>query len=657
MRYVAARGGRDAHGRAALRRTARERNEYEGRRQHSRVPHDGGAVHVACPPAVVVRARSPAAGDRAEMKIGIQLKLLLLSAALIALSLGAGALYLTRAVDRELTSLTRADLFVRADLSAREASGSSARLDDLAAWDALADRLGAISESRVTLIRSDGVVLGDSELPLPAVRMLENHGGRPEIVTAAAEGRGSSVRFSTTLRMRMLYVAVPFDHDGRRVGFARVAQPLDRVDRAIAHVERLIAAASAGAMLVAFIMSGLASSWMSRLVRDLTETARRMASGDLAVRSHVRSPDELGDLGRALDQLADSLSTTLQDLRDERDLQRRILDGMHEGVLVLDRDGRLVTMNPALRQMLLLGADAKGKLLMEVVRHADLHELVKRARAGRTTALGEIDLPGIKPRRLLAHATALAGEAGGLLLVFVDVTDLRRLESLRRDFVANVSHELRTPVTAVRSAAETLRVSALRDPDPAVAERFVEIVERNAARLQSLIEDLLELSRLESKEFRLKRERVEVGVVAGIVLGLFRERADKKGIRLTASVPDDLPPLNTDQRALEQVLLNLVENAVKYCPPGSTVTLGARVEKGGVCVSVADNGPGIDPKHVPRLFERFYRVDAGRSRELGGTGLGLSIVKHLVEAMGGAVMVDSRVGEGSTFAVTLPLAA
>jgi two-component system phosphate regulon sensor histidine kinase PhoR len=327
---------------------------------------------------------------------------------------------------------------------------------------------------------------------------------------------------------------------------------------------------------------------------------------------------------------------------------------MQEGVLVLDKNGRVVMMNPSLRSMLLLGTDAKGRLLIEVVRHADLHELVDRARAGRTVALGEIDLPGIKPRRLLVHATGFADEAGGLLAVFVDVTDLRRLESLRRDFVANVSHELRTPVTAVRSAAETLLASALADPDPAVPARFVGIIVRNAERLQSLIEDLLELSRLESKEFRLKKERVELTVVASIVIGLFRDRAEKKGIRLKVDLPSDLLALSTDQRALEQVVSNLVDNAVKYCPAGSSVTISAEKKEDTVTVVVRDTGPGIDPKHVPRLFERFYRVDAGRSREIGGTGLGLSIVKHLVEAMGGQVTVESAVGQGSSFSVTLP---
>jgi two-component system phosphate regulon sensor histidine kinase PhoR len=417
-----------------------------------------------------------------------------------------------------------------------------------------------------------------------------------------------------------------------------------------------------GAVALGILVSGVlsatlavvAAGWMSRVVRDLTTAAQRMTHGDLDVRTGLEGGDELAELGHALDQLAGSLRGTMRELRSERDLQGRILEGMQEGVLVLDKNGRLVMMNPSLRAMLLLGTDAKGRLLIEVVRHADLHELVDRARAGRTVALGEIDLPGIKPRRLLVHATGFAGEAGGLLAVFVDVTDLRRLESLRRDFVANVSHELRTPVTAVRSAAETLRESALADPNPAVPARFVDIIIRNAERLQSLIEDLLELSRLESKEFRLKKERVDLPVVASIVMGLFRERADKKGVRLKVELPSDLPALTTDQRALEQVVSNLVDNAVKYCPAGSCVTVSAETSNGSVKVVVCDTGPGIDPKHVPRLFERFYRVDAGRSREIGGTGLGLSIVKHLVEAMGGQVTVDSTVGRGSSFSVTLP---
>jgi two-component system phosphate regulon sensor histidine kinase PhoR len=241
-----------------------------------------------------------------------------------------------------------------------------------------------------------------------------------------------------------------------------------------------------------------------------------------------------------------------------------------------------------------------------------------------------------------------------LLVVFVDVTELRRLESLRRDFVANASHELRTPIAAVRSATETLRSGALDDPMAAI--RFVDIIDRNAQRLQSLLEDMLELSKLESNEFKLKRDRVELARVVPIVLALFRERAEKKGVRLGAELPPKQTAVEGDARALEHVLSNLVDNAVKYCPSGTKVIVSAAEEDDRVKLVVSDSGPGIPAEHLPRVFERFYRVDAGRSRDVGGTGLGLSIVKHMVEAMRGRVAVESEVGRGSTFTVSLPRA-
>jgi two-component system phosphate regulon sensor histidine kinase PhoR len=239
-----------------------------------------------------------------------------------------------------------------------------------------------------------------------------------------------------------------------------------------------------------------------------------------------------------------------------------------------------------------------------------------------------------------------------MLFVFVDVTELRRLESLRRDFVANASHELRTPIAAVRSATETLRSGALEDG--IAAARFLDIIERNSVRLQSLVEDMLELSKLESNEFKLKREPVELHRVVPLVLALFRERAEKKGVHLSARLARVLPVVEGDPRALEHVLSNLVDNAVKYCPSGARIVVSAEPDGSRVKLVVEDTGPGIAPEHLQRVFERFYRVDAGRSRELGGTGLGLSIVKHMVEAMRGKVSVESGVGRGSTFTVSLP---
>lgn len=412
---------------------------------------------------------------------------------------------------------------------------------------------------------------------------------------------------------------------------------------------------------IAALLAAVSSRWLASEVRRVTDAARRMADGDLAIRTRISGSDEIGALGAALDRLAESLSSAMGELRAERDLVSGILDGMREGVLLVDARGRIRLVNPTLREVLLLAQDVVDRPLIEVIRHAALMDLFDAARTSRAVKSAEIELGGLKPRRLLVRAAPLATDTKSLLAVFVDVTDLRRLESMRRDFVANVSHELRTPVTAVQSAAETLAGGAIHDE--VAAKRFVDIIERNSARLCSLIDDLLDLSRIEAREFRLRHELVDLPSLIGQALNTVRERAEKRRVELVVTVEAAARSLVCDRRALEQVLVNLVENAVKYCPD-SRVVISARpvsagaatsaLKQNAIVIAVSDNGPGIEPRHLERIFERFYRVDAGRSRELGGTGLGLSIVKHLAEAMGGAVTVASKVGEGTTFSVELP---
>jgi two-component system phosphate regulon sensor histidine kinase PhoR len=400
-------------------------------------------------------------------------------------------------------------------------------------------------------------------------------------------------------------------------------------------------------------MSTVAAGIASRTARALAASARQMADGDVRTLGVAHAEDEFGELGQALDLLARSYSAAVADFRRERDRVSGILTGMREGVLLLDRRRRVALVNPALREMLLLGADVEGRSPLEVIRHGELIRLLDEADARDGPAAGEIDLGGLKPRRLLVQVVRIPGETGGLLAVFVDVTHLRRLEALRRDFVANASHELRTPVASINSAAETLETAINRDP--AAAHEFVAIIVRNADRLKNLVDDLLDLSRIESQDFKVHLEALSVADVGDAVLDLFRERASKKGVTLVSAAPKQAAVL-VDRRGLEHVLTNLVDNAVKYCGPGSTVTL--RTEPGAaentLRVVIEDDGPGVAKEHLPRLFERFYRVDPGRSRQMGGTGLGLSIVKHLVEAMGGRIEVDSTLGEGTTFTVTLP---
>ena len=585
------------------------------------------------------------------MKLGFGPKLFFVTAGLITLSFLGADVYIAHSLDAQMSERIEQDAVVRLHLLERDVSMEKAPLDDLAAWDAIADDLGMRAKERVSIIRLDGALIGDSEVAANALAAQQNHAQRPEVIEALARGSGSSMRFSDTVHRRMEYVAVPFRHDGVVAGTVRVATSLDEVDGAITRVRRALLFSTTVAYTLAVALSALLARRLGGVVRSLTDAAGKMAAGDLHVRTRLTGSDELTDLGRALDHLAGNLEAAITELRAERDLLGGVLDGMQEGVLVLDSRGRIVRVNPALRAMLLLDGSAVGKPLLDVVRNADLKELVDVAR--RDVASGEVETMGIKPRRLLVRAAMLRGDRDdeALLAVFRDVTDVRRLETMRRDFVANVSHELRTPVTAVRSAADTLCGGAANDPE--AAKRFLDIIARNAERLQRLIEDLLDLSRIESKELTLRPEPIDLGAFVGHTLSLFRGRADERGVRLGSDVTAKHRAF-ADRRALEQVLTNLVDNAVKYCGHGAiTVRAIDRGEK--VALIVEDTGPGIAASHLPRIFERFYRVDAGRSREVGGTGLGLSIVKHLVEAMRGTVEVESAVGQGTVFTVTVPV--
>ena len=584
------------------------------------------------------------------MKLGIRAKLFIGALVLIGIAIAAADLYLSHALETQLTERIRNDLLTRAAMVAERAGTDLATLDEARA-DALADRLGAIVGARITLVRPDGTVAGDSEVERERLVKLENHAERPEIVDALRTGKGSSVRFSTTISTRLMYTAVPIARGGRVVGVARVALPLVEVDEAIAQMRRTLAAAAAFALAIAALLSFSAVEITSRRLRELTEAARRMAAGDLDVRTRVQGHDEVVALGHALDQLADSLSKSLGELRGERDLLTGILSSMNEGVRVVGADGRVVLTNPALRAMLLIAPDALGKSVLQVVRNSDLNRLLENAAHGEH-AEGEIDVAGLLRRRVLVRAVTLQDEPRGVLAVFVDVTDLRKLEAVRRDFVTNASHELRSPLTTIKAAAETLR----DESDPKAAARFVELIQRNAERLANLVDDLLELSRIESREVKLEVEPLDLHAAVERVVTHLAPRAQVKRIALIDSVPRGLAA-RADRRALDHVLGNLVDNALKYCPQEASVRISAEPMAGSVRVSVADTGPGIAAEHLSRVFERFYRVDAGRSRELGGTGLGLSIVKHLVEAMGGTVSVESRLGAGTTFCFTLPAAA
>ncbi len=409
------------------------------------------------------------------------------------------------------------------------------------------------------------------------------------------------------------------------------------------------------ALLAAAVAATLTALRARGPIRAMTRTAESIAAGDLAARVHSDSEGDIGRLGDALNHVAKDLSGSIAALRAERDLLAGILDGMGEGVLLVGRDERIVLANQALRGMALIGDDAVGKLVLEAIRNAALKEALDDARAGGEPVAREIELGRVPPRRLLVRASRLPAQDGAskpreVIAVFHDVTDLRRLETIRTDFVANVSHELRTPVTAISTAAETLLGGALDDPTDAL--EFVGVIDRHALRLRHLVDDLLDLSKLEAKGYRLAIADLDLGAVVAHTAALLEEPARKK--RMTVKIePMGGLKVRADRRATEQVVMNLLENAIKYAGEGAHVTLRAAARDDHVELAVADDGVGIPAAHLGRLFERFYRVDAGRSRELGGTGLGLSIVKHLVELMGGSIRVESEPSRGACFTIRL----
>jgi len=396
-----------------------------------------------------------------------------------------------------------------------------------------------------------------------------------------------------------------------------------------------------------------ARSALKRQLLTLARNVRHRAEGAPSRPEEQDLLDEVVSLEGAIDSLHQRLATRNAHLNQEARTLSAVLDGMAEGLWVTDAEGTVVHHNEALRGMLQPATAIIGQRPLALLRNEPLHDAVMRACLDGTSTHLELTVEGLFPRTLGIRVTPLGRDLPGSAAVFHDVTELRRLEKIRKDFVANVSHELRTPITAIRGYAETLQSGALKEPE--VAPKMVDIIHRQSERLSELVEDLLELSRLESREVKLRLTDVPLARAASQAAEVVRQKAHGKGITLELSVPASLTARG-DERGVEQVLLNLLDNAVKYTPEGGQVRVTGTLDAGRCVVHVRDTGVGIEPKHLARIFERFYRVDKGRSRDMGGTGLGLSIVKHLMSAMGGEVRVESQPGQGSQFTIFLPAA-
>ena len=509
----------------------------------------------------------------------------------------------------------------------------------------------AASGVRVTVIASDGQVLADSQSD---PQTMENHAGRPEIREALAKGNGQSIRHSVTINRDLLYYAVRLPVASGPPVVLRFALPVQTVDEELLEFRRRLWLAS----LVMLLVTGTASLLISRSFSDRVERLKkfsdRVAEGDFRPIEADRSGDAMEALAVSLNQTAARLDRSIRTLKEERNLSSAILGSMVEGVAVVDASERLVFANPGFAEILGLDVPPQsGSALLEVVRQTELIEAVRKVLKGDPRVEAEI-VTGTLRQHFFAVtvASVRAAETSGAVIVLHDITELRKLERVRRDFVANVSHEFKTPLTAIQGFAETLLAGALDDPQNRV--RFLEIILEHSRRLARLTDDLLKLSQMDADRLGLEMRRVSVSQFVESCVETAKRPAAEKDLRLSVNLQERLPDIAADRRRLAEVLQNLLDNAIQYTPPGGQIMISASADATEVTFTVSDTGIGIPQADQPRIFERFYRVDAARSREVGGTGLGLAIAKHLVEVHGGRLWVESEIGQGSQFYFTVP---
>ena len=521
--------------------------------------------------------------------------------------------------------------------------------------DKVADELARYLKLRVSIIAPDGRLVGDSDIDAAGLVRAENHLYRTEVQKALQAGFGESERFSATIHKDMLYLGYSFEA-GQGRGVIRLAMPLTVMDAARADLRKILGYSLILLVVLSALIIWIASRLITRPIEEITTVTKIIARGGYQTKVRWPRNDEFGVLAQGINDLSDQIENRIEELNRDRQRMETVLLSMFDGILVVDAKGFIVLMNQTLRETLLVPQDPVGKKPIEVVRNTEIQEMTNDVlELDQGVKTREIDLVMPAERNLLIHASPIIreGKREGGVLVFHDITELRRLEKIRREFVANVSHELRTPLASIKGYAETLIDGALTDPEH--AEDFLRIIHADAERLTKLIADLLDLARFESGKWQLETRATDLSLLLDRVLKSLAQQINEKKLAVIREIPPEFPGLKVDEQAMEQVFYNLIENAIKYNQVAGKVTISVFLEEQNCVIDVADTGVGIPDEDQPRIFERFYRVDKGRSREMGGTGLGLSIVKHIVQAHNGTVSVQSVWGRGSTFRITLPL--
>jgi two-component system phosphate regulon sensor histidine kinase PhoR len=546
------------------------------------------------------------------------------------------------------------DLKARTQLAGQEIL-SSLNEKNFGDVDLLCKKLGAAGQTRFTVILPDGKVVGDSDQQ-PAV--MENHADRPEFIEAMKGKTGRSVRFSETLGKDMMYIAVALKVEDEVKAIVRGSLSVAALGETMSDIYRKIATAGAVIAVLAAIVTLVISRKITRPIEEMKEAAEQYAAGRFDRRAPAPSSAELAGLAGCLNEMAGRLKQTIETITTQRNQLEAVLASMAEGVIAVDSEGNVVSINKAAARLLGIDADsAAGRSINEVVRNIDIQRFLRQTFASTDPVEADVVLATEPAISLHLRGTHLAGKKEnnkGVVVVLRDMTRMRRLENIKRDFVANVSHELRTPITSIKGFVETLSDGAINEPEQ--AQKFLKIIAGHTDRLMAIIEDLLSLSRLEEdgRVREITMEQLAVKPILESAIELCGHKVDDKNIKIELDCPNDIEiPMNPT--LLEQAVFNLIDNAIKYSPTHSTVQVITRKSDAEVIIAVKDFGCGIEKPHLERIFERFYVVDKARSRKLGGTGLGLSIVKHITQIHAGSITVESIPGQGSTFTLRLPV--
>jgi len=516
--------------------------------------------------------------------------------------------------------------------------------------DVLTRELSKNIDSRITIIAPDGKVLGDSvEDPV----LMENHSTRPEIKDALVYGVGESIHYSTTLQQKMMYVAIPVYDQGELLGIARVSLPLTTVENSVSYVTRIIIFATGIVASLALIAAWLIARTVTRPVRQLTRAVQKITSGNLSQRVTPTTNDEIGQLSRAFNEMTSAFKTTMETIKTEQSKLANVLASMSDGVIMTDVEGEIVMSNPAAARIFgFTGTAPNNRQLIEIVRDHEIEEIFKKCLETSREQSVQFE-SSLSKSFLMASAIPLRKQSrlSGVLILVRDLTELRNLQTMRRELVGNISHELRTPLASIKAMTETLRSGAINDNE--IAEDFLSRIEEEVDRLTQIVAELTQLSRIESGPAQLKKEAVDLNALIEEIILEMRPLADRQNITVFKDLYPNLPSLMIDKDRIRQAIINLVHNAIKFNRPGGKVTVSTSFYDGFISLSVSDTGIGISEKDLSHIFERFYKADKARSG--GGSGLGLAITKHTVQAHGGEIHVQSEENKGSTFTLHLPL--